>query len=381
MIYLDNAATTFPKPDIVLNTMNIYMREHGANPGRGGYEMAIAAGAVIQKTRDELALLINADDSMRISFTKNATEALNIGILGILRKGDHVVTTCMEHNSVLRPLHYLASNKIISVSYAKADKYGFVDSQTISKLIKRKTKMIICTFSSNVTGAVQPIREIGELASKSGIIFLVDGAQGIGSKPIDVKKMNIDILAFPGHKGLFGPQGTGGLYVTTGLEITPLMFGGTGSLSGQAKQPEFMPDIFESGTLNTPGIAGLGEGIKFIQKSEIINIEKYKNILTTRLYGGLNNIPGVKIFSPSDHKLNSGIISISMQNLDSAEVSNILDERFNIATRPGLHCAPLAHKNLGTFEIGLVRFSVSYLNSIEDIDSAIKAIEEISIMH
>ncbi|HZK71795.1 MAG TPA: aminotransferase class V-fold PLP-dependent enzyme, partial [Clostridia bacterium] len=157
MIYLDNAATTFPKPDIVWNTMNIYMREHGANPGRGGYEMAIAAGAVIQKTRDELALLINADDSMRISFTKNATEALNIGILGILRKGDHVVTTCMEHNSVLRPLHYLASKKIISVSYAKADKYGFVDSQTISKLIKRKTKMIICTFSSNVTGAVQPI--------------------------------------------------------------------------------------------------------------------------------------------------------------------------------------------------------------------------------
>ena len=379
MIYLDNAATSYPKPEPVLRKMELQMRECGANPGRSGHTMAMEAGKIVELCREVVADFFHIENLMQICFTKNTTEALNIGILGLLQQGDHVVTTCMEHNSVLRPLHYLEAQGKITVSYAQADMHGFIDAAEIADLAEqnKRTKMIICMFSSNVTGAIQPIQKIGEIAKEKGYIFLVDAAQGIGAERIDVKECHIDVLAVAGHKGLMGPQGTGFLYVNEKYSVQPLMFGGTGSLSTQMQQPDFLPDALESGTLNVPGIAGLAEGIRFVQEVRPERMKLHKGQLLQTLQKGLAQIPGITLYSPEDVVRNSGIVSFRTDTLDSVEVCNILNRDYRIAARGGVHCAPLAHQNLGTLDEGLVRLSVGYFNVMWEAELTVQAIGEI----
>jgi len=378
MIYLDNAATSYPKPEKVYEEMDKCMRRYCANPGRSGHKMALASGKAILAAREKVSRFFNIDDPMRLCFTKNATEALNIGIKGILKPGDHVITTSMEHNSVVRPLKTLEKTHGIEITFLEGDDYGMVDPEDVQKNIKSNTRLITVTVSSNVNGVIMPVAEIGKVARENSIPFLVDGSQGAGSMEIDVKKMNIDMLAFPGHKGLLGPQGTGGLYVSENLEITPLTQGGTGSNSENVYQPDFMPDQMESGTLNTPGIVGLSCGIDFINSFSLRNLVLYKKMLIKRLFDGLETIKGVKIYSPKEIELNSGIVAIRIGDMDSALVAYKLDKNYEIAVRPGLHCASLAHKKLGTTDIGLVRISHGCFNTIDDIDELLKAVEIIS---
>ncbi|KPU26748.1 cysteine desulfurase [Caloranaerobacter sp. TR13] len=377
MIYLDNAATTFPKPEEVYQAMLESMKEFGANPGRSGHKLALKAGRAIYETRELLSKLFNIENPMNIIFTSNATEGLNLGIKGILKSGDHVITTSMEHNSVLRPLKALESVGV-ETTIIQCDKTGMIDINDIEKNIKQNTKMIITTHASNVTGTLFPIDEISKIAHKKGLLYMVDAAQTAGVYDIDVKNMNIDILVFPGHKSLLGPQGTGGIYIREGIDVMQMKEGGTGSRSESLIQPEMLPDKFESGTPNTPGIVGLGAGIKFILKTGIDNIRKHEEELTKYFIEELKKIDKVKIYGPCDVKKQAPVVSINLGEEDSSEVSYILDRVFNIAVRPGLHCAPLAHKTIGTFEQGVVRFSIGYFNTHQDIEEAIKAIREIA---
>lgn len=378
MIYLDNAATSYPKPEKVYEEINRCMREYCANPGRGGHLMSIASGKAVIEARETIAKFFNFKDSMRLCFTKNATEALNIAIKGSLKQGDHVITTCMEHNSVVRPLRTLEKYMGIEISVIKGNKYGELDPEDVGKSIKGNTKLIVCTLSSNVNGIVMPVKELGEIAREKEKLFLVDGSQGVGTIKIDVEDMGIDMLAFPGHKGLLGPQGIGGLYVREGVEISPLMQGGTGSNSENIYQPEIMPDLLESGTLNTPAIVGLNYGIEFINSFGIENIKAYRHTLVKRLHEGVEGLKGIEIYSSREMNNNSGIVALNFEGIDSTEVSYVLDKVYGIATRAGLHCSPAAHETLGTLKTGIVRFSVSCFTTIEEIDLTIEALKEIA---
>lgn len=377
MIYLDNAATTYPKPEEVYQAMLESMKEFGANPGRSGHKLALKAGRAIYETRELLSKLFNIENPMNIIFTSNATEGLNLGIKGILKSGDHIITTSMEHNSVLRPLKAL-ENIGVETTIIQCDKTGMIDINDIEKNIRQNTKMIITTHASNVTGTLFPIDEISKIAHKNGLLYMVDAAQTAGVYNIDVKNMDIDILVFPGHKSLLGPQGTGGIYIRDGIDVMQMKEGGTGSKSESLIQPEMLPDKFESGTPNTPGIVGLGAGIKFILKTGIDNIRKHEEELTEYFIEELKKIDKVKIYGPCDVKKQAPVVSINLGEEDSSEVSYILDRVFNIAVRPGLHCAPLAHKTIGTFEQGVVRFSIGYFNTHKDIEEAVKAVREIA---
>ncbi|NMA67121.1 MAG: aminotransferase class V-fold PLP-dependent enzyme [Clostridiaceae bacterium] len=379
MIYLDNAATSFPKPFKVYDEIDRCMRSYCANPGRSGHAMAIVSGKAIYEARERISTFFNIDNPLRLAFTKNATEALNIAIKGVLKPGDHVITSCMEHNSVIRPLKTLEKDGIISLSIVEGDNFGQIDTQKILDYINNQTRLIVCTLSSNVNGIILPIKKIGEIARTRGILFLVDASQGAGAEEIDVDEMNIDILAFPGHKGLLGPQGTGGIYVREGIDIVPIMHGGTGSASDYLYQPEMMPDMIESGTLNTPGIIGLACGIDFINKTGLNNIKIFKFSLIKRLMEGMEEIDRIVQYSVKDIDNNSGIAAMNFQGIDSSEVSYILDKEFGIATRAGLHCAPLAHKTLGTTGQGVVRFSVGCFNTVEEIDYTLEALRKISL--
>lgn len=376
MIYLDNAATSFPKPEAVYKAVDKCFREFGANPGRSGHKLALEAGRAIYETRELICQLFNIDNPMQIIFTSNATDSLNLAIKGILKNGDHVITSSMEHNSVIRPIKTLEEIGVEN-TVVQCDKQGFIDVKDIVKAIKENTKMIAITHASNVTGTVMPIDEIGKLAKENNLILLVDAAQTAGVYDIDVKKMNIDMLAFPGHKGLMGPQGTGGLYIREGIDMRQMKEGGTGSKSESLYQPEIVPDRYESGTPNTPGIVGLGAGIKFIIEKGIENIRKHEEYLTDYMLNELKKIDMVNIYGPQDAKKQASVISINIGDLDSSELSFILDKAFDIAVRSGLHCAPLAHKTIGTFEQGTVRFSIGYFNTKEDIDQSIEAIKKI----
>lgn len=378
MIYLDNAATSYPKPDVVYEEIEKCMRTYCANPGRGGHTMSITAAKAVVEAREIISKFFNIDNPLRLCFTKNATEALNTAIKGHLKPGDHVITTSMEHNSVIRPLKALEKQSKIELTIVKGKKYGQIDIYDIVRNIKKSTAMVACTLSSNVNGVIMPIYEIGKVTRERGIAFLVDAAQGAGCVDVDVKKMNIDMLAFPGHKGLMGPQGTGGLYVREDIKVTPLMEGGTGSNSESFLQPEFMPDLLESGTINTPGIIGLGYGIRFINSMGRENIKYFKHLLLERLYEGLRDIKGVKLYSSNDKNKNSGIIALNIKEMDSTEVSYILDKKYRIATRAGLHCAPLAHKTLNTLKTGVVRLSLGCFNTVNEIDLTIDAIRKIA---
>ncbi|MGI6124607.1 MAG: aminotransferase class V-fold PLP-dependent enzyme, partial [Acetivibrionales bacterium] len=320
MLYLDNAATSFPKPVEVYDRMNLFIREECANPGRSSHEMARSSAAWVMKTREALASLFNIDNPLRIGFTANATYALNMAIQGALKKGDHVITTAMDHNSVLRPLCELKKKGIIDYTIIMPyNSYGSIDPFAVSKAVKPNTRLIVLTASSNVTGTILPYKEIGEIARKKGILYLIDGAQGAGVLPLDVKSMNISMLAFPGHKGLMGPQGTGGLYVNENVNLTPIIQGGTGSHSFETFQPLFMPDMIECGTLNTPGIVGLGAGIDFILKTGTDAILKRKEILLAKLYEGLAVHRRIKLYSTVEGHRNSGIIAFIIDGMDSSE--------------------------------------------------------------
>ncbi|WP_026476769.1 aminotransferase class V-fold PLP-dependent enzyme [Alkaliphilus transvaalensis] len=376
MIYLDNAATTYPKPEEVYNAMMDQMKGFGANPGRSGHKMAIEAGRLIFNTREMIARFFNIDNPMQIIFTANATESLNLAIKGVLKSGDHVITTSMEHNSILRPIKSL--EKIgVENTIIQCNSEGIVNIEDIKGAIKSNTKMIAMTHASNVTGTIMPVEEVGRIAKESGLYFLLDAAQTAGVYEIDVKKLNIDLLALPGHKGLLGPQGVGILYIREDLDVMHMKEGGTGSKSEELIQPEMLPDRYESGTPNTPGIAGLAKGIEFIQKTGLDQIRQHEEMLTQYFIDELKKIEIVKIYGPKDAKKQAAVVSINIGEEDSSEIAYILDKVFEIAVRPGLHCAPYTHKTIGTFEQGTVRFSIGYFNTKNDIDEAIAAIKNI----
>ena len=377
MVYFDNAATSYPKPERVYETIMTAMREYGANPGRSGHKMALKTSREIYETRELIGKLFNIENAMNIIFTFNATESLNMGIKGILKPGDHVITTSMEHNSVLRPIKYLERFGVES-TIVKGDKQGRILASDIEKSIKPNTKLIVHTHVSNLTGTIMPIEQIGKIAKNNGITYMVDAAQSAGVYDIDVEKMNIDLLAFPGHKGLLGPQGTGGLYIRDKLELVGLIQGGTGSASHSLDQPSITPDKFESGTPNAPGIIGLGAGIDYILHRGISNIREYEEELTMHFIEEASKVDGVILYGPLNKEEQGGVVALNIKDADSSEVSYILDQEYDIAVRPGLHCAPLAHKTIGTLEQGVVRFSFGIFNSHEEIDYCIKALKEIA---
>ena len=377
MIYLDNAATTFPKPEAVYNAMMDCMKNYCANPGRAGHKLAMKAAREIYDTRENIAKLFNIDNPMNIVFTNNATDSLNLAIKGVVNKGDHIITTSMEHNSVIRPIKALEKVGVEN-TIVQCDEQGFLNIDDLEKSIKPNTKLIVTTHASNVCGTLIDIKSISEIANKHNILYLIDASQTVGVYDIDLKDIKADMLAAPGHKGLLGPQGTGILYIREGLNIGILKEGGTGSRSEDLFQPDLLPDKYESGTHNTPGIVGLNEGVKFIFKEGIDKIKEHEEELCKYMLERLEEVPNIKIYGPKDANKRASVISINIGNMDSGEITFLLDSEYNIATRSGIHCAPLAHKTLGTLEQGAVRFSIGYFNTKEEIDKAINALKEIA---
>jgi len=377
MIYLDNAATSWPKPPQVIQAILDILKRGCANPGRSAHTMARQAEDAVLNVREITAKFFNISDPMRIAFMPNTTYALNTAIYGVVTKGSVVVTTAMEHNSVLRPLKTLENEGVINLEIIEPDKYGKVTIQNIKKALRNGVALFCMTLSSNVTGAIMPVAEAGKICRSLGITFLLDAAQGAGVIPIDVERMNIDLLAFPGHKGLLGPQGTAGLYVREGINLKPLVQGGTGSFSDRLEQPDIFPDMLESGTLNVPGIVGMGKGISFINDTGMDNIYLHKKHLLDMLFDGLSSESNITIYSPPPDQ-NSGILAFSVHDMDSSEVGYLLDRKFGICTRSGFHCAPLCHMALGTAGSGLVRISPGYFNDETEIELTVKAIQSIA---
>jgi len=378
-IYLDNAATSRDKAEVVKKAILNYYEDIGCSPGRGGYEDSLKAGRLIIEARNTMADFFNVDDLKQIIFTHNVTYALNMGIKGILEKGDHVITTTMEHNSVLRPLNSLQENGIIDVDYIKCDDKGRLEPKKIEAAINKKTKLIIITYASNVSGTIMPVEEIGEIAAENNVYYLLDTAQAAGIYDIDFKKLKVDFLAFTGHKALMGPTGTGGFAVSKKMaaEMKPLIEGGTGSKSHLERQPDFLPDKFESGTMNTMGISGLKAGVEFIQKTGTKKIREHELQLGEVFLKGLKKIPEVKIVGPADLKEQVPTFSITAGDRDLGQLSYQLDEKYNIMTRSGLHCAPLAHQTLGTFPEGSLRFSIGYFNTLQEIEFTLDALKQL----
>ena len=374
MIYLDNAATSGKKPESVYRAVDHALRECSGNPGRSGHAVSLAAGKIVSDARLQCARFFGAADPSEISFGSNTTSALNTAIYGIVRPGMHIITSSLEHNSVARPLEHLRTLGCdISILPASVD--TGVDPDAVRGALRRDTGLIVMTHISNVTGTVNDIAAIGCIAREAGIPFLVDAAQSAGTRSIDVQRDHIDMLAFPGHKSLLGPQGTGGLYVRSGLPVAPLTRGGTGSFSELPEQPERMPDRLESGTLNVPGLAGLAEGIRFIQETGIEEIGKKEHALRTCIYEGLSEIPGVKLYAPSAGHAAGCVLSFTLEGMESSEVAAILDSAFGIAVRSGLHCAPYTHRMLGTIASGgTVRVSPGYFNEPAEAEAFVDAI-------
>jgi cysteine desulfurase family protein len=378
VIYLDNAASSWPKPEKTWQAMENFMRSVGANPGRSGHRLSIEAGRILIEVREALAELFGIEDPLRICFTRNATESLNLAIYGILKPGDHCVTTSMEHNSVMRPLRAL-EKKGVEITVVPCSPQGELNPQEIEQAINKGTRLIVITHASNVVGSLMPIGEVGEIARAHDIPFCIDAAQTAGALPIDVQKMGIDLLTFTGHKSLYGPQGTGGLYIREGLEemLDSLMRGGTGSRSEFQEQPDFMPDKYESGTPNTVGIAGLGAGVQFVLAQGVAHIRAKEEGLTRMLIEGLGSIPGVFVYGCGDAEKQIAVVSFNITNRTPSEVTMELDEEFNIMSRPGLHCAPAAHQTIGTFPQGTVRLSAGYFTTEEEIAVALEAVGKI----
>ena len=376
MIYMDNAATTMHKPQEVIDAVVRAMSSMG-NAGRGANEASLSASRVIYDTRERLARLFGAKDARRIAFTNNSTESLNIAIKGILSPGDHVITTMLEHNSVLRPL-YEMEKKGVKLTIVPSDSMGRLNIRDIEEAITPDTKMIVCTNGSNLTGNYIDVKPIGELAHRHNVLFVVDASQTAGVFPIDVEDMKIDILCFTGHKGLLGPQGTGGIYVREGVEIRPLKTGGSGIQTYSKTHPIQMPTALEAGTLNGHGIAGLHAALAYLERTGIDEIRAREQSLMRRFYEGVKEIPGVKIYGDFSQENRCAIVTLNIGEYDSSEVSDELLKEYGISTRPGGHCAPLMHEALGTVEQGAVRFSFSHYNTEEEVDIAIRAIHELA---
>lgn len=377
MRYLDNAATSWPKPPEVVEAITACVKEYGANPGRGGHQLAVQASRVLFQTRVQLAKLFNIRNANDIAYTSNTTEALNLAIKGFVKKGMHVISTGIEHNSVRRPLEYFARENGVERTYLKTDRKGYIDLKELASAIRSDTGLVIISHSSNLLGTIQPMEEIGEICKKRGVKLLVDGAQSAGIIPVDVEAMNIHMLAFPGHKGLLGPQGTGGLYIHPELDLVPLLHGGTGSQSDSIDQPSVRPDRYEAGTPNTPGIAGLGEGVRYVLRTGVEAIHAKELQLTRTLMEGLMGINGVEVLGPGLGEDKTGIVSFRLEGTDPSEVAFILDQSFQIAVRSGYHCTPLAHESAGTLETGAVRASVGCFTTEEDVEALVEAIKEI----
>lgn len=378
-MYLDNAATSWPKPESVYREMDAFLRNWGANPDRAGHRMAVEAGRVIHDARSRLAAFFNAEDVSRVIFTFSATDGLNGALKGLLQPGDEVVTTSLEHNSVARPLTGLA-RRGVAWRQIPCDSAGAPDLDALKGLVTRKTKIVAVTHASNVLGTLQPLAEVAHIAREAGCFFVVDAAQTAGSVPIDARSLGIDVLAFSGHKSLFGPPGTGGLVLSERVSLPAWREGGTGVSSELPEQPTKLPEALESGTPNTVGIAGLGTGIAFIEETGFEAIQTKEHALLGQLMSGLGEIPGVTIYGPGPDTPEKRIclVSFNLEGWDPFELAAALEESFDVAARPGLHCAPLAHKVAGTFPEGSLRLSPGYFNTSDEIAATVEAIRALA---
>ena len=390
MIYFDNAATSWPKPPGVAEAMVHFLDHVGANPGRSGHRLSIEAGRIVYGAREAVAEIVHAPDPLRVVFGLNVTDALNLALQGYLRPGDHVVTSSMEHNSVMRPLRALAAGgaeDAVELTVVSCSPEGFLDPADLEAALRPKTAMIVLTHASNVCGSLLPVREAGTIARRhsitapGGCLLLVDAAQTAGAYPIDVEADQIDLLAFTGHKALGGPMGTGGLVLGERVDLgrlVPLRRGGTGSRSEWEEQPDFLPDMCESGTVNAVGLAGLAAGVHWVLEQGVEAIRQREIELTQRLVDGLQEIPGVTVYGGLDARRQTATVSFNVAGLQPSEVGLRLDDEHDILCRVGLHCAPAAHKTLGTFPTGTVRFGLSALNTLDEVGTALRAVQTIA---
>ncbi|HEY3316282.1 MAG TPA: aminotransferase class V-fold PLP-dependent enzyme [Bacillota bacterium] len=382
LTYLDNAATSWPKPRAVEEAMIRCLREAGGNPGRSGHRLSVEAARVVFDAREAVAGLIGASDSRQVVFTGNATEALNLALSGVLEPGMHVVTTSMEHNSVSRPLRHL-EGRGVAVTVVQAGPDGLVDPDEVTRAFRPETRLVVMNHASNVVGTVQPVEEVGRACRQRGLLFLVDAAQTLGCHPVDVGDLNADLLAFTGHKSLLGPSGTGGLFVREGVPLRPLQRGGTGSQSELDVQPDFLPDQLESGTPNFVGLAGLAAGVRVVAAAGLEVIKEREERLAARLRDGLAGIPGVTVYGPGAVGGRAaqpavGVISFNLDGVDPADVGYILDAEYGVLCRVGLQCAPWAHRTIGTYPGGTVRLSLGFYNQEADVDQVLSAVREMA---
>ncbi|MCI0639468.1 MAG: aminotransferase class V-fold PLP-dependent enzyme [Gemmataceae bacterium] len=378
MIYLDNAATSFPKPEEVYRALDLFARHDLANPGRAGHKMALAAERALDEGRHQLNQLFHGEAPERFVFTLNCTDALNMAFKGVLKDGDHVITTDLEHNSVSRPLRAMELAGRIQLTRVHADRGGTVDPDDICEAVTPKTRLVALTHASNVLGTVQPVPEVGRIARERNLLFLVDAAQTAGVLPIDIQDMCIDLLAIPGHKSLLGPTGTGALYVGSRASVGAWREGGTGGDSASETQPREFPYFLEGGTPNVLGVAGLTAGVRWVQEKGMEQIHNYETALIERLRLRLDELGGLEVFGHSDPSRRVATLSFRCEALPAAELGGILDQAFDIAVRPGLHCAPYVHRSLGTFPEGTVRVSAGFFNTTQDIDQLAQSLQEIT---
>lgn len=378
LIYLDSGATSFPKPEEVYTYMDYFYRNYGVNPGRSGYDLCMEAGAVVDGTRKMLCQFFNGTDPNRLCFSYNSTDALNLIIQGMLRPGDHAISTTIEHNSVLRPLYHL-SREGVEVELVPFDAAGFVDPDEIRRRFRPNTRLVIVNHASNVIGTVQPVREIGRYCREAGIPFAIDASQSAGKIPVDMEEQYLDVVAFTGHKSLLGPTGIGGLYVREGIAIRHTRAGGTGVRSADRAHLDEYPFRLEYGTHNTVGIAGLSAGLKWILEQGLENVHAHEMKLTRMLRDGLAAIPGVTLYCQDDLTHHIAVLAFNVNGMDAGDVGTMLDVDHDIACRTGLHCAPLVHEQLGTAQIrGAVRFGIGPFNTEEHIQTAVEAVREIA---
>ncbi len=378
-IYFDNSATSFPKPASVVGSLAEFNRRYGASAGRGAYRRAVATGEILSGCRSALADMFHVSDPRRIVFTLNASDALNLAIHGLpWRPGDRALVSPFEHNSVLRPLHELRDRLDIGIDVMPTDPDGRVITDKIKALIRSRTRLVACVHVSNVTGVIQPVEEVGRIVRPFGITYLVDAAQSVGALPVDAVKMRADLLAFPGHKGLLGPLGTGGLYMRPGLDLNPLREGGTGSSSEQERQPDFLPDRYEPGSHNAPGLLGLLRGVQYIQKRGVKNVRAHELELLGEFLEGVKKIPRLRRHGPRRAKDMAAVVSFSFERWKPLEAAQRLWKKHGLMVRAGLHCAPWAHRTIGTFPVGTVRFSFGPFNTREQIRHALKALRAVA---
>jgi cysteine desulfurase family protein len=379
MIYFDNAATSWPKPPAVSEAMVRFLNEVGANPGRSGHRLSVEAARTVYRARLAVSELFRAPDPMRVVFGHNVTEALNLALHGLLRPGDHVITSSMEHNSMMRPLRAL-ERQGVALTVVPCSVEGFLDPADVEAAIRPNTKMVALNHGSNVAGTLLPVPEVGAICRRRDLLFLVDTAQTGGAYPIDMQASAIDLLALTGHKSLYGPTGTGGLIVgrrVNASEIEPLKRGGTGSRSEYEEHPDFLPDLGESGTPNAVGLAGLEAGVRWVMERDVEAIRAHEVAIAQRLIGGLSALPGVTVYGPRDAELQTATVSFTIDGLSPSDIGLRLDEEYGIMCRVGLHCAPTAHRTLGTFPVGTVRFGLGAMNTSAEVDEALAAVERL----